>query len=925
MSERQWQGPRTNYAGQRQLVEELGISPPVAQVLVNRGVTSVEAARVFLEGSLADLPDPWILPGMADALEEIDQALANGEKILVYGDYDADGITATVLMVELLKAHGAAVDCYLPDRFTEGYGLHKDALHYAAGAGFRAVVTVDCGITALEEARAARDWGLRLIITDHHQRLDRLPEARAVVYPREGQELAGVGVALAVARALDPARVEDYLDLAALGTLADVVPLAGENRLLVRLGLPLLQRPRRPGLLALLEVAGLREGEISLRDITYQLIPRLNAAGRLGKAQVAVELLSTSASQQAWELARSLDAANQQRQLIEKAMLAEATAMIEETGAGSEGGILVLSAGGWHEGLVGLVASRLAREYGRPAVLIAERQGRSKGSGRSIYGVNLYETLATCRDLLIDLGGHPQAVGLEIAPENIGALRERLIHWWSTRPPAAPRTPAVDATVLPQQVGPSLLEEVERLAPFGAGNPEPVFYLPGVELQQVRRVGEGGSHLKAALAGGQGPVSVVGFGQGETASLLSPGKKSDVVFRLVRDDWNGGRQPELILEDIRVPAASPFPGGARPGVFTTGQVVDASRGEEMFLVWREVLARLAQGERVVVCSPSRRRALLRMAASRYLDGSDPRPAYLVDGSWPQRQARAILKEFRRTGGLLVATTAFWEQFADEIGEVNLLVKDRPDGKAGAMMPAFDELAITRDPEIRGAEWPAPLRELAGGSNSTVIICRAPKQAERLAAWLRNVLPRRASRVLALHEGQPLVQQEGAVGLFREGIATTLATTPLASEVIPRQAEQVIWLISPFSVQDFCRELAAGTPAAALYPWWPVAEHRRQWDYLDRICPGLDKMRHFYRTWHQAWQQGERQFSLPSYTARAAWSIFEELGLLPGHVKPTVKVDLRQSWRYREAEKEREDLQAWEELAAGWPAANIRFL
>lgn len=552
------------------LSSELGLSRLTSTVLANRGVSSPDEARAFLARREPADTDPFLLDDMDRAVTRVLAALQGRERVAVYGDYDADGLTATALLVSVLEAAGAEVTWYIPDRSAEGYGLNAAALEHLRANGVGLVVTVDCGVTALPEAALARRLGLGLVITDHHEPGPELPAADAVVNPRRpgsrhpSRDLAGVGVAYKLAQALVPflgrpdlvALVEELVDLVALGTVADVVPLLGENRALVSRGLERLNPPRRLGLEALCRAAALHGRPVGTYHLAFQLGPRLNAAGRVGDAARAVRLLLTRDAVEAAALATELDQSNRERQALEEAILTEALRRVGAEADLAREMAIVLAGEGWHEGVIGIVASRLVEMFARPALLVAMNGAAGRGSGRSIPAFNLVEALRECSGRLGRYGGHRLAAGFELEREAFDAFRQDFLEFVRARLTREDLVHElrIDACVEPRELAPDevlrLLGELELIGPHGPGNPEPLFAVGPVTFASVRRMGEGGRHLRALARCGGVAIEVVGFGRGDLAPRLG-GRAWDLAFRPELDEWQGRRRLRLNLVDVR--------------------------------------------------------------------------------------------------------------------------------------------------------------------------------------------------------------------------------------------------------------------------------------------------------------------------------------------------------------------------------------
>ncbi len=557
-----------------------GISPVVAQLLVSRGVVDPQTVRDFLDARLSTLRDPDELPGVAVAAERLLEAVGQEQRIVIYGDYDADGMTAAAVLYRCLKLLDADVGYYVPNRLDEGYGLNDGALTKLAERGAKVVVSVDCGIASVREAETAKQLGIDLIVTDHHTPGTELPDAVAVVHPRlAGQaypfgDLCGAGVAFKLAWALCqrasasrkvPPPMREFLlaaiGLVALGTVADVVPLLGENRVLVKHGLVSLQHTKLPGLAALLAVTELnKKPRLASEDLAFVLAPRLNAAGRLGQAQLGVELLVTDSVDRAQALAEYIHELNRSRESLERSIYLAANKQVKERFDPEQDAALVLADAGWHPGVIGIVAGRLAEKYHRPVVMIAlDRLGTRPGSGsaRSPGGLNLHRALDVCREHLISHGGHAAAAGLKIEEAKLDAFRADFCEYAAAEMTAEDRVAEVriDAEAALGQLTLSTVEQIEQLAPFGAGNPRPILATTQVELAgQPRRMGQGERHLMARIRQMGVTLRAVAFGQGDWADEMQQHDGTfDIAYKPVINEYAGRRSVELHLVDWRVP------------------------------------------------------------------------------------------------------------------------------------------------------------------------------------------------------------------------------------------------------------------------------------------------------------------------------------------------------------------------------------
>ncbi len=555
----EWSIPPCSPGQARALAAALAISETTASVLARRGYADPERARAFLA---AELPghDPSLLGDLTEACERLSRAVACGTRICVHGDYDVDGICATALAVLALRELGADVSWHLPSRFEEGYGLTSQTLARLAEEEVGLVLTVDCGITAVEEVAEARKLGMEVIVTDHHRPKATLPDCLVVAtrpsrYPFP--ELCGTGVAYKLMAALmGEERLEPYLDLVALATIADVVPLVDENRALAARGLKALARTRRPGLRALMASAGVDPAAADEAAVAYRLAPRINASGRLCHPELALELLLTESEEEAARLARRLEQLNRERQEVEERILRQAVERIESWPAGKRAQrAYVLADEDWHEGVIGIVASRLVERYRRPVVLIAGSDGADgawKGSGRSIAAFDLHAGLAAASSHLEQFGGHRAAAGLSVRPERVEAFASAFVaHADSVlgEEDLAPRT-VVDAVVRGRALTLDLAEELGRLAPFGLGNPPVTLLLAGCRLADLETVGDG-RHLRFRVyEQGRRVASGVAFGMGTQLDRLRRPGLYDVAFRLEQNRWNGTVAPQIVARRI---------------------------------------------------------------------------------------------------------------------------------------------------------------------------------------------------------------------------------------------------------------------------------------------------------------------------------------------------------------------------------------
>lgn len=554
------------------LSNEMGVTRLFAVMLVCRGIKSSEDALLFLSSNLSRMHDPFLLSGMEKAVERILHALKKNEKILVYGDYDVDGITAASLIYLFLKAVNADVSYFIPDRLEDGYGLNKDSLEKNLQNNFRLVITVDCGISSYNEVEYARERGVDVIITDHHEIPDKIPDACAVINPKlpsskfPFKNLAGVGVAFNLAVALRKAlrdnnyftginepNLKDYLDIVAIGTIADIVSLQDENRLFVKNGLEVLSNSKRAGIAALKEVIGLSgSDDISAGIVAYKIAPRLNAAGRLGRGEDALKLLTTESIDEARRIAVFLDMENSRRQKMEEKALIQAKKKIEKNVHFKKKKSIVLasSSDDWHPGIIGIIASRLVEEYFKPAVIISLDEGVGKGSGRSIPSLHLYETLRECEEVLEAFGGHSQAAGLTILEENIDAFWDLFNGYVEKKLKETDFIPVIeiDSEISLSQLTPKFIQELKMLEPYGIGNPEPV--LSAKDLRVLDSAVVGFNHLKLKVSENNSKIwEAIGYRMGDF--LPNEGEIITLAFTPQIVTWQGNKSVQLKIKDFR--------------------------------------------------------------------------------------------------------------------------------------------------------------------------------------------------------------------------------------------------------------------------------------------------------------------------------------------------------------------------------------
>ncbi|WP_071395879.1 single-stranded-DNA-specific exonuclease RecJ [Bacillus tuaregi] len=561
-SKTRWIVRNSNNDKVTQLVDEMNVTPLVASLLVNRGLEDPEEARAFLFSEKQEFHDPFLFLDMDKAVNRIKQAIESGEAIMIFGDYDADGVTSTTIMMKTLEELGANVQFYIPNRFTEGYGPNEGAFRYAHEIGISLIITVDTGIAALNEASVAKELGMDLIITDHHEPGPELPDAYAIIHPkREGspypfQELCGAGVAFKLAHALFGKLPQHLLQYAAIGTIADLVPLKDENRLITQKGLNIIRNTDSVGLKALFKLAGVEAAATNEETIGFSIAPRINAAGRLDSADPAVYLMLTEDPIEAESLAEDIEQLNKDRKELVNSIAAEAIQMVEEQFPIEENSFLIVGKSGWNAGVIGIVASKLVEKYYRPTIVLSYdvEKGLAKGSARSIAGFDLFKNLSTCRDILPHFGGHTSAAGMTLNMSDVEELRRRLNQLANEQLSEEDLIPItyIDTEVSVQDIHITSIEEMNLLAPYGMDNPKPKVLIKEAKIGSIRKIGSEQNHLKLTLEHEGMALDGVGFGLGEVCDHISPASQLSVIGELSINEWNNRKKPQIFLQDLAV-------------------------------------------------------------------------------------------------------------------------------------------------------------------------------------------------------------------------------------------------------------------------------------------------------------------------------------------------------------------------------------
>ena len=547
-----------------ELSKKIKISPEISQILKNRGIETEKDSEIFMDPSLDYLRDPFLMKDMEKAVKRIQEAIAKNEKIWIYGDYDVDGVSSTSILCIYFNSINYSVNYYIPNRLEEGYGINEDAIKLINEQGCNVLISVDCGITSVKEVELAKSLGIDVIITDHHECQTEIPNAFAVINPKQEDcnypfdMLCGCGVAFKIIQALTPKEefkytMNNYLEIATLATICDIVPLVDENRIIVKNGLKLMKEGFNLGLRELTKVCGIETDKIGSSHIGFSIGPRINAAGRLGYSYLGVELFTTQSKEEAIEIASLLEEKNNERQMIEAKMYQEAEAIINSDERYKNDKVLIIANEGWQHGVIGIVASKLTEKYYKPTILLTIEDGEATGSARSIKGFSIFDALMKCSDILGKFGGHEQAAGLSLNEEYIDELRNRVNEFADYRLNQEDliENIAVEFELDEDAIDFNLIEELHRLEPFGMSNPSPRFILRNCEIKDIFKLGKEKNHLKLNLSK-KHTYECIGFNMSYLAEGYNIGDKVDVLFQLDENTYMGNRKIQFLLKDIRM-------------------------------------------------------------------------------------------------------------------------------------------------------------------------------------------------------------------------------------------------------------------------------------------------------------------------------------------------------------------------------------
>lgn len=556
---KKWECPEIDETKVNNLIYKYKIDKILAKILANRGISDDREMELFLKPTRADFHDPFLMPDMEIAVNRIMKAIHQDEKIIIYGDYDADGITSVTVLKKFLEERGIVVGTYIPNRISEGYGLNIGAVKNIYEQGYNLIITVDCGITGTEEIDYANSLGMEVIVTDHHEPADKLPKALAIVDTKRKDnkypftQLAGVGVVFKLIQAfsikvgIEQKEYLKYLDIVCIGTISDIVPLVDENRVIAKLGLLLVAQTRNPGLKALLKITGFNN--INSTTISFGIAPRINACGRIGNEKLALELFLSDNYEIAEKLAIKLNEYNKKRQDIEKQIYDEAVEIIEQEN--QDNSCIVLGNDDWSHGIIGIVASKITEKYYKPSILVCYEGDMGKGSGRSIQGFDLHEALMECGDSLEKFGGHEMAVGITIKRENFSKFKDALERY-AKKKQIDRLVPVIkiDCELMLKEINIDSIKSLQLLEPFGEANQEPLFLIKNLKINSIRALSEG-KHLKVGLREDKYIIDAIGFNMGEFSEKFMIDDKVDVIGSLSINSFNGAENMQIILKDMR--------------------------------------------------------------------------------------------------------------------------------------------------------------------------------------------------------------------------------------------------------------------------------------------------------------------------------------------------------------------------------------
>ncbi len=823
-----WQFKSFDEDKAQELQQELNISPIVARLLVQRGIDSTVQAQSFLYGELKDLSPPYSMGGMQAAVKRIKQAIARKEKIIIYGDYDVDGICSIVLLKDCFDQLGYPVDYYVPGRFTEGYGLNLEAVETLADRGYTLVISVDCGIKSLKEAEIAAEKGLDIIITDHHTPGEEIPRVVAIINPRidgneKNKDLAGVGVAFNLAQALGQEEgidVYQWLDLVALATIADIVPLTGDNRIYVKYGLKKLAQTTRVGLQALMAECGLQDKTLLPTQVGFALAPRLNSAGRLQNASISIELLLARDRDQAIEQAKLLSELNVQRRSIEDMIYQEAIATIDREQM-SQDPVLVLGGEGWHQGVIGIVASRLCDRYHRPSILISWDKEIGKGSGRSIPGFDLYQALEYCQSYLLQFGGHKLAAGLTLNKMDGLDFSKAINNWSEKNYPSEKlrRRQYIDLEVELDDINLTLLGELQSFQPCGEGNPMPVLALRNTPIYSAGLVGQG--HFRGQV--GSKRLALIAFNRADLAKCPTNTCYHDQCFELVQNEFRGQKSLQLKLKDMK-PSYQPDTYSQNSFSSSLVRVVEKSLGE------------LYHNRPVLFVSPTYRTLIRQLQVLQ----SFFRPDLIAElhGRLPAVHRKKCEYDFLQGRNKIYLTTRAYLNLLLEQHEcpsqLCLLIQAWPDViEPNGHYPLRNCAIETIDHKPRNMEWKR-VAQARAYSGKTLIYANRPRTIKNISLQIPTV--KIEAGLKSLNQRRKVRQE------FWQTQKSALLTDGAYSgcNTFDYKFDQVLFADAPFShfearlVWEQLQE--AGVNAGALFSKKDISLN---WHYLNRVYPPRD--------------------------------------------------------------------------------------
>ncbi len=942
------------------LSRELQISTTMAGLLINRGIVTAEDARRFFNCNLKDLSNSWIIKGIEKAVERILNAQKKSEKVIIFGDYDVDGVTATSLLLEALEELQINVDYYIPQRLEEGYGLNIKAIEEINNMGIDLIITVDCGITSVDEVDYAKKCGIDVIITDHHQPSVNIPDAVSVINPKLEDEslyynLAGVGVAFKLALALwergninnkDP--YEQFLDIVALGTIADIVPLKDDNRILTKHGIEKLSNTKRIGIKNLIEVSELNQEKISHRDVAFGLAPRINAAGRIGDASCAVELLTTDSVQRASELSKLLQRENQKRQVIEKSILEETKLLIEKDFDFSKDKIIVLASNTWHSGVIGIVASKIVEMYYKPVILISIEGDIGKGSARSIPDFDIFEALKASSQHLIQCGGHQMAAGLSVEPSKISCFKKSINDYARKYLNDDILIPLIklDGEVFFNELNYDFLRQLNMMAPFGEGNHSPLLAYKGARIKDYKPVGKDKNHLKMRIESEGKVFDSIGFDLFSEAELAAA-NEVDLAFNLEENTWQGKTSLQLKLKDFKTKGNNNLFSNISYEDFTQNQtfhnlfdgnnyLVQGSSKDSLDIAF-SFIKKVLDGNKVLILGsmPSIVGSLFSELNKILLEFNIKN--FYIKPSYTDEQIRNLKKTFETSPGILCADiyiadiykelydlfdyifivgVEYSQKYLDK-NEISVeTVKDKPvivnyiyDGEDTVIPDNYIYKKIT---EVNKSEYNIfvnDLERILSNNTRTVLYCTTKSELMDI----NKKIQQKDKHAVIYHPWMSYYQKKLVIEKFNTGLVDFIISITTLNLDFLNDYDQIYFYSLPFDNAHFLYLMGRENNINKINVSPEAFENTK--NIIEAIFPSRNTLLHINKYFNNnssnikdciKYLKVNGCLKANLETIKIAKGIFQELQL--DKLKNGSKTDLKNSWRYRIADKQRREYQ-----------------